>query len=274
MGVRAGAGRPATSKHAFDTATRGRADTLSAMTVTAPATDTAEASDASEESTPADEALGGDQDLGGDAAATDSTGEVMIVTDTARAAVIEIRDREDDAEALALRVEITGAAGIDYAYDLSLEPLAEAVDDDHIHSSGGLTVVVPAASVSRLRGATLDVPSIAGQGGLVIRNPNRPNPLGEMGRLELTGDTADKVRQLLDMSINPALASHGGYASLLEVKDDNSVVVTMGGGCQGCAMSQATLSEGIRRAILEAVPEVTDVIDATDHSAGDNPYFT
>ena len=135
-------------------------------------------------------------------------------------------------------------------------------------------MVVPDASVSRLRGSTLDVPSIPGQGGLVIRNPNRPNPLGDMGRLDLTGSLADKVQQLLDMSINPALASHGGFASLVEVHDDDSVVVTMGGGCQGCAMSQATLSDGIKRAIMEAIPEVTDVIDVTDHEAGENPYFS
>ena len=76
------------------------------------------------------------------------------------------------------------------------------------------------------------------------------------------------------MSINPALASHGGYASLVEVQGDDTVVVTMGGGCQGCAMSQATLSDGIKRAIMEAIPEVSEVIDVTDHDAGENPYFS
>ena len=188
--------------------------------------------------------------------------------------MLDIRDREDDADTLALRVEVTGTAGIDYAYDLALDPVSDAAPDDHVHTSGGLTVVVPDASVGLLRGATLDVPSMPGQGGLVIRNPNRPNPLGEMGSLDLTGGIAEKVQQLLDISINPALASHGGYAELVEVRDDDSVVVTMGGGCQGCAMSQATLSDGIKRAITEAIPEVSDVIDATDHEAGDNPYFS
>ena len=201
-------------------------------------------------------------------------GEILIVTDAARAAVLAIRDREEDGDTLGLRVEVTGTAGIDYTYDLTLDPVDDAAADDHLHDSDGLTVVVPDASVSRLRGSTLDVPSIPGQGGLVIRNPNRPNPLGDMGRLELTGTIADKVQQLLDMSINPALASHGGYASLVDVNDDDSVVVTMGGGCQGCAMSQATLSDGIKRAIMEAIEEVTDVIDVTDHEAGENPYFS
>ncbi len=200
--------------------------------------------------------------------------EVLIVTDAARTAVLAIRDREDDGETLGLRVEVTGTAGIDYSYDLALDPVADAAADDHLHTVAGLTVMVPEASVSRLRGSTLDVPSMPGQGGLVIRNPNRPNPLGDMDRLELTGGIGDKVQQLLEASINPALASHGGYASLVEVRDEDTVVVTMGGGCQGCAMSQATLSDGIKRAIMEAIPEVAEVIDATDHNAGENPYFS
>ena len=199
--------------------------------------------------------------------------QVLIVTDAARAAVLDIRDREDDAAALGLRVEVTGTAGVEYTYDLALDPVADAAADDRIHAAGGLTVIVPGASVDLLRGATLDVPSMPGQGGLLIRNPNRPNPLGDMERLELTGDVSQKVQQLLDVSVNPALASHGGFAELVAVRDDGAVVVTMGGGCQGCSMSQATLSEGIRRAILEAIPEVAEVIDATDHTAGENPYY-
>jgi len=91
--------------------------------------------------------------------------------------------------------------------------------------------------------------------------------------LELTGDIADKVAQLLEQSINPSLASHGGYATLVGV-DDTKVFLTMGGGCQGCSMSAATLVEGIQVAIKEAIPEVTEIIDATDHTAGENPFYT
>jgi len=122
-----------------------------------------------------------------------------------------------------------------------------------------------------LRGATLDLPRNEGQGGLVIRNPNRPNPL--LGaQIELTGDLAEKVQQLLAESINPSLASHGGYAALVGV-EDTKVFISMGGGCQGCAMSAATLREGIQVAIKEAIPEVTEIVDVTDHDAGDNPYY-
>ncbi|MGA0237121.1 MAG: NifU family protein [Acidimicrobiales bacterium] len=208
-----------------------------------------------------------------DTAETTDIGEVMIVTDAARETVLEIRAKEDDADGLGLRVEVTGISGVDYTYDLSLEPVAEAADDDHVHMIDGLAVIIPANSVDSMRGATLDLPSVAGQGGLVIRNPNRPNPLGDMGQLELTGDAADKVRVLLAERINPALAAHGGFAELVGVEDDRAFV-TMGGGCQGCAMSAATLREGITKAILEAIPEITEVVDTTDHDQGENPYYS
>jgi len=208
-----------------------------------------------------------------DTAETTDIGEVMIVTDAARETVLEIRANEDDADGLGLRVEVTGISGVDYTYDLSLEPVAEAADDDHVHMTDGLAVIIPANSVDSMRGATLDLPSVAGQGGLVIRNPNRPNPLGDMGQLELTGDAADKVRVLLAERINPALAAHGGFAELVGVEDDRAFV-TMGGGCQGCAMSAATLREGITKAILEAIPEITEVVDTTDHDQGENPYYS
>ncbi len=80
----------------------------------------------------------------------------------------------------------------------------------------------------------LDVPRTAGQGGLVIRNPNRPNPLAGV-ELDLEGSVAEQVQQLLDQSVNPSLASHGGFATLVGVDDENNVYVTMGGGCQGCS---------------------------------------
>jgi Fe/S biogenesis protein NfuA len=105
----------------------------------------------------------------------------------------------------------------------------------------------------------------------VLRNPNRPDPLSGK-HLELTGSVAEQVEQLLRDQINPALASHGGFAELKGVEGDK-VYVTMGGGCQGCAVSAMTLRDGIARSIKEAIPEITEVIDTTDHDAGENPYY-
>jgi Fe/S biogenesis protein NfuA len=197
---------------------------------------------------------------------------VFAITPAALAKVLEIRGAEDDPESLCLWIEVTGARGVDYTYDLSFETIADLDETDHTEPIGDLTVAIPEGSVDQLRGATLDLPSNPDQGGLVLRNPNRPNPLAGLD-LELTGDLADKVTQLLDQSINPSLAAHGGWATLVGV-EDTRVFLTMGGGCQGCSLSAATLVQGIQVAIKEALPEVTEVVDVTDHTAGDNPFYT
>lgn len=197
---------------------------------------------------------------------------VLTVSPEALERVLEIRDGEEDPGSLCLRVAVTGTSGTDYTYDLAFEEISKLDENDDLSLQNGLSIVVAADSVDDMRGSTLDIPRATGQGGLVIRNPNKPNPL--VGRnIELTGDIADKVRQLLAEAINPSLASHGGFADLVGV-EDTSVFITMGGGCQGCSMSAATLREGIQVAIKEAIPEVTDVVDVTDHEAGDNPFYS
>lgn len=196
---------------------------------------------------------------------------VFTVTPEAIARILELREAEEDPSNLALRVEITGTNGVEYAYDLSFDPVADADDADAVYQQAGLPVIVPAGSIEQLAGATLDIPAGGGPG-LVLRNPNRPDPLSGK-HLDLTGTVAEQVEQLLKEQINPSLAAHGGFAELKGVEGDK-VYVTMGGGCQGCAVSAMTLRDGIARSIKEAIPEVTDVIDTTDHESGENPYYT
>lgn len=87
------------------------------------------------------------------------------------------------------------------------------------------------------------------------------------------GPIADRVREVLDAQVNPAIASHGGAISLVDV-DDTEIYLEMSGGCQGCAMSRLTLRQGVERMLREAIPELTAVHDVTDHASGDNPYFS
>jgi Fe/S biogenesis protein NfuA len=82
-----------------------------------------------------------------------------------------------------------------------------------------------------------------------------------------------KVQTLIDNAINPAIAMHGGFVELLEVKD-KVVYLAMGGGCQGCGMANVTLRHGIEALLRDEVPEIAEVVDATDHAAGTNPYYT
>ncbi len=196
----------------------------------------------------------------------------LRVSDVALTQVLAILAGEDDPESLALRVEVTGVKGVEYTYDLAFEERSLAEPDDLVYQQGELVVMIPVDSVDPLWGATLDVPSAAGQSGLVIRNPNRPDPLTQFD-VELSGTVTERINQLLEQSINPALAAHGGFARLVEVVEATAVV-TMGGGCQGCAVSALTLREGIQKSILEHIPEITEVVDATDHDAGENPFYT
>ena len=83
----------------------------------------------------------------------------------------------------------------------------------------------------------------------------------------------ERIQRLLDDQINPGVATHGGYVELLEVTDNN-VFLRMGGGCQGCGAADVTLKMGVERLLREELPQIQNVFDATDHGAGQNPYYT
>ena len=87
-------------------------------------------------------------------------------------------------------------------------------------------------------------------------------------------DTIKKrVQSVLDQEINPAVAAHGGWVELIDVKN-NEVFIRMGGGCQGCGMADVTLKQGVEKSIRQAIPEVGAIMDTTDHGSGRNPYYS
>jgi NFU1 iron-sulfur cluster scaffold homolog, mitochondrial len=81
-----------------------------------------------------------------------------------------------------------------------------------------------------------------------------------------------KIQAVIDLEINPGIAAHSGSVHLERVHG-NTIYITMGGGCQGCAASAITLRQGIHTAFRRAAPEVGAILDETDHTAGRNPYF-
>jgi Fe/S biogenesis protein NfuA len=83
----------------------------------------------------------------------------------------------------------------------------------------------------------------------------------------------DKVQNLLDTAINPAISAHGGFVDLLEVKE-KVVYLAMGGGCQGCGMADVTLRHGIEALLRDEIPDIAEIVDATDHESGVSPYYT
>ena len=101
-------------------------------------------------------------------------------------------------------------------------------------------------------------------------------PYEEYERLqkpEMNTPEALTVRRILDEDINPSVAGHGGYISLIDVQKE-TVYIRLEGGCQGCGMADVTLKQGVEVAIRNAVPSITAVLDVTDHDGGNNPYYT
>lgn len=82
-----------------------------------------------------------------------------------------------------------------------------------------------------------------------------------------------QIIQIIEELINPAVASHGGQVHF-EDYVNNKVFIRFSGGCQGCSASSATVKNGIDRLIREEFPSVTEIVDVTDHAAGENPYMS
>jgi Fe/S biogenesis protein NfuA len=210
-----------------------------------------------------------------DDATNSSTGDTVIsVTREAIEKIIEIRDGEPDGADLALMIEITGIQGPQFTYDLAFGPIADAKVDDVVERHGELTVILAGKDVENLRGASLAMSTNPAAPGLAMNNPNSPSPALSIDDVpgDLTGPLTDQVAQVLEQQVNPAIASHGGAARLVSI-DETIVYLELMGGCQGCGMASVTLKQGIERILLQAIPEVSEVRDVTDHASGDNPYY-
>ena len=208
-------------------------------------------------------------------------GAVVSFTPKAHAVVSESIGNEPDPASLALWLEVRGVQAGTFVYDLYFQAISDADEGDIHHVQDDLHVVIPSGSVDRLRGARLEW-SDEGGGGLVLVNPNRPTseeaapgvPPEVLAR-GLSGPLARQVVSTLEQDVNPSIASHGGRADLVALDEEaGTAYLRLSGGCQGCAMSQMTLRQGIERTLLEQVSELRSVVDVTDHGSGDNPFYS
>lgn len=220
----------------------------------------------------------------------DTSAPTLAITEEAIEKVRGFRERSEDAEKQALWVEVSGVSMGEYVYKVSLDALDVAREGDLVQRDGDLAIVVPESSVEKLRGATVDWSQQLEHSGFSVVNPNKPPAPAELPMMsppmapsasppidapapaDLSGDVAQRVIQVLDRQVNPAIAAHGGHAELVAVEEDVAYL-RLGGGCQGCGMATVTLSQGIEVAITETIPEITSVVDITDHAVGTNPYF-
>jgi Fe/S biogenesis protein NfuA len=193
---------------------------------------------------------------------------VLTINPDALEMVRQLRDQEPGEGEIGLLLEITGLRQGQFAYELAFIPVEDATADHLIERHGDLAVIMPRNDLDNLAGATLSV----GEQGLSMDNPNTPSPAMAAPKGSLEGPLADQVAQVLAEAVNPAIASHGGRAELVSV-DGTIAYLKLGGGCQGCGMAQVTLKQGIERILRESIPELTDIVDVTDHASGSDPYY-
>ena len=73
----------------------------------------------------------------------------------------------------------------------------------------------------------------------------------------------ERVKEVIEKEVRPALAMEGGNIELVSV-DDGVVKVKLSGACAGCPMSQYTLVNFVEAMLKDKIPEVKGVIAVDD----------
>lgn len=197
---------------------------------------------------------------------------MLTFTDRAREMVRAFLD-QSEGELDHLRIAMHGSAVMP-EFELTLVGADERRDDEESLDLEGLNVLVAREQMAALEGATVDFVERVHESGFQVTPAARGSGTAARGKVEPpSGPIAERVREVLDQQVNPAIASHGGAITLAEVQD-TEIYLEMSGGCQGCAMSRLTLRQGVERMLRQAIPELTAVHDVTDHASGVNPYFS
>jgi Fe/S biogenesis protein NfuA len=151
------------------------------------------------------------------------------------------------------------------SYGLAFVDEENVNKSDNSHKIGEFTIYIEKDQVEYFDGVTLDFEDgLAGSGFKFIDLPRVPKKYKDT--------IAEKVVKVIEEEINPGIASHGGFVSLVDVKG-NDIMIQMGGGCQGCGMANVTLKDGIEVALKKAIPEIGGIYDVTDHAGGTNPFY-
>lgn len=198
---------------------------------------------------------------------SDST--VLSIAEDALEMIRQLRDNEEGEGEFALSIEVTGFRGPQFSYELAFVPLEDMAENWTLERHGDLAVIFPKADVGKLDGAALELT----EQGLAMNNPNSPAPPTMSAPAgDLSGPLVERVQQVITEQVNPAIAAHGGGAELVSV-DGTIAYLRLFGGCQGCGLAQVTLKQGIEKILLESIPELSQVVDVTDHASGEDPYY-
>ena len=209
---------------------------------------------ASESAAPAGAAQGQDMN---------AENELVVITDIAREKLNQLIQGAAS-PVLGIRVLAEATSPVNPEYSLAFVQEGEAYDDDTVIDFDDFKVYIDADSLPHVQHVKLDFITAGAGGGFRIDKI--------IQRSQADGPLTDKVQRVIDEQINPALALHGGFVQLIDVKD-TTAYIELGGGCRGCGMVDVTLKQGIEVMIKQNVPEITEILDSTDHASGQNPYY-
>lgn len=145
----------------------------------------------------------------------------------------------------------------------------EIVIDDEVIDFEKFKLYLDSASLPYLEEAVVDFNAERMGGQLTIKAPN-----AKMPRVSDDSPLPERINYVLYTEINPGLAAHGGEVSLVGVVDDNIAILRFGGGCQGCSAVDITLRDGVEKTLMERIPDLGGIRDATDHSVKENAYYS
>ena len=146
-------------------------------------------------------------------------------------------------------------------------PGEEKAEDERVVCDGFIAFL-DQPSLPYLDEAVVDFVADKLGGQLTIKAPKAKQP-----SVAFDGPIEQQIIQILTAEINPGLASHGGEVSLIRLEEEVAIL-QFGGGCQGCSAVDITLKSSVETTLLEQVPELTGVIDHTDHTVTENAYFS
>ena len=188
---------------------------------------------------------------------------MITLTDTAQSKIQEFVAQAGD-DCIGVRVLAAKVGRYTFRYQLQLSREQDLMDNDARLDQGGFEVILDPQTAELMRGSTLDFITVSTGEGFEIHNPAADpgwdDPLYK------------KVQEVIDTKVLPVVGAHGGWVELDRIEGDTAYV-SLGGGCQGCASAGFTLSAGIEQAICQEIDEIEHVVDVTDHSAGQQPFY-
>ena len=187
---------------------------------------------------------------------------MIEITTKAKEMLSQFAENSEIEGQVSLKIEIIGRSSKGFQYDLQLIDQVDAEDGDIKLDIENFSILVDSRSAPYLEGTTLDYKETLMGGGFSFENPN---PLW-------LDDLSIAVAEVIEDQVNPVVATHGGHVDLVGI-DDGKALIAFGGGCQGCGMVDVTLKQGVEVMITDNVPEVTEVVDVTNHEEGTNPFY-